>query len=270
MKNSQRDPEFQALRVLLWSSVFGIMGGVSTMACGHHADAKQKTAHPGEHASGHNHEHGHDGEGKHGHPGPKEMAHHHAHHRFDDVEKWEKRFEDPARDVWQKPDEILAWLDIDSASRVVDIGSATGYFPVRIARRLPQAQVIGIDIEPTMVRYLNERAKSENLFNLSSILGTEDDPMIPAPVDVVLMVNTYHHISGRSDYFRKVAAQLNAGGRIAIVDFKPGDLPIGPPAKMKISPDRVETEMSDAGCVVVDKNDSLLPHQFARVFRCDG
>lgn len=270
MQNPQRDWEFRAWRVLLWCSVFGIMGGISTMACGHHTAAEQKTAHQDGDASDHKHGHGHGDEGTHGHPGPKEMTHHHAHHRFDDVEKWEKRFEDPARDEWQKPEALLAWLNIDSAARIVDIGSATGYFPVRIARRMPQAQVIGIDIESTMVRYLNERAKSEKLPNLSSNLGTADDPMIPAPVDVVLMVNTYHHISARTDYFRKVAAHLNDGGRIAIVDFKPGDLPIGPPAKMKIPPDQVETEMSDAGCVVVDKNDSLLPHQFVRVFRCDG
>lgn len=251
--------------MLCWG-ILGILGGVTTMACGHDADATQKNGH----AHGHKHGHGHGEKRAHAHPGPKDMEHHHAHHRFDDVEKWAQRFEDPARDEWQKPNELLAWLDIDSVSQIVDIGSATGYFPVRIARRLPQAKVVGIDIEPTMVRYLNERAQKENLPNLSSMLGTADDPMIPAPVDVVLMVNTYHHIEARSDYFRKVAARLNAGGQIAIVDFKPGDLPLGPPAKMKIPPEQVETEMSAAGCSLSRTNDELLPHQFIRVFRCDG
>lgn len=249
------------------SSIAGLMMGVMAMACGHSESTNHKSGHA--HAPEHGHDHGSGHGHSHGHPGPRDMEHHHAHHRFDDVEKWEKRFEDPARDAWQKPDELLTWLDLDAAGHIVDIGSATGYFPVRLARRLPQATVIGVDIEPTMVRYLNERATTENLSNLSSILGTNDDPMIPSPADLVLLVNTYHHISSRSDYFRKVAARLNPGGRIVIVDFKPGDLPIGPPAKMKIAPDQVEAEMDSAGCIVARRNDSLLPHQFVRVFRCE-
>ena len=108
------------------------------------------------------------------------------------------RFEDPSRDTWQKPDVVIDALNLEPSSLVADIGAATGYFPVRIARRLPEGRVWGIDVEPDMVRYLNARARKEGLSHLFSVLATENDPLLPEPVDVVLVVNTYHHISERS------------------------------------------------------------------------
>lgn len=94
--------------------------------------------------------------------------------------------------------------------------------------------------------------------------------MIPEPVDVVLLVNTYHHIEKRSAYFRTVATRLREQGRIVIIDFLPGDLPMGPPPRMKIPPEQVEAEMSDAGCTLAQQNDEMLAYQFIRVFRCGG
>lgn len=234
-------------RLFMWGNL-ALCTGMTTMACGHSAD----TQHP------------------HAHPGPEEMKHHHAHHRFEDAEKWAQRFEDPQRDAWQKPDDVLTWLELEGATQIADIGAATGYFPVRIAKRWPQAQVWGVDIETSMVRYLDERAEKEGLPNLHSVLGSAEMPNLPEPVDVVLMVNTYHHIENRSAYFRHVATRLRESGRIAILDFLPGDLPLGPPASMKIPPAQVESEMAAAGCRLERQNDTMLPYQFIQVFRCGG
>lgn len=192
----------------------------------------------------------------------------HAHHRFDDAEAWAKRFEDPSRDEWQKPDVVLEMLALSPTSRVADIGAATGYFPVRIARKVPEGRVWGVDVEPDMVRFLNARAQEEGLSNLFSVLGTPADPLLPEPVDVVLVVNTYHHISDRTAYFQRLARHLLPGGRVVVVDFKPGDLPVGPPAAGKVPPDVVEAEMQAAGCAVEAREDERLPYQFVRVFSC--
>src|SRR3990167_1183974 len=72
---------------------------------------------------------------------------HDAHHRFDDADAWAARFEDPKRDAWQKPDEVIAALALPPDAKVADIGSATGYFPVRFAKALPQGRVFGVDVE---------------------------------------------------------------------------------------------------------------------------
>ena len=195
---------------------------------------------------------------------------HHGHHRFDSAAKWAEEFEDPARDVWQRPDAVLARLELAPDMVVADIGSATGYFPVRIARALPNGRVYGIDIEPDMVRYLNERAAAAGLKNLESVLGTPDDPRIPEAVDLVLLVDTYHHITKRSEYFRALTRRLAPGGRVAIVDFKLGELPVGPSDAMKIPPDRVIEELSAAGYRVLVDDRTLLPYQFVLIFASPG
>src|SRR6266496_1223846 len=92
-------------------------------------------------------------------------------HRFGDAEKWAKVFDDPERDAWQKPHEVIEALALAPDAVVADIGSGTGYFAVRLARFVPKGRVYGVDTEPGMVKYLAERARREGLANLVSIAG---------------------------------------------------------------------------------------------------
>lgn len=188
----------------------------------------------------------------------------HASHSFEHAEEWAKRFEDPKRDAWQKPDEVVKALALAEDAKVADIGSATGYFPVRYARATPKGMVYGVDIESSMVEYLNARAKSEGLANLLSVLGAPDDAKIPEPVDVVTVVNTYHHIEQRTAYFTKLAASLKPGARVAIIDFKKSSA-MGPPAAAKVAPEAVVSELEAAGYKKVASFD-FLAEQFFLVF----
>jgi SAM-dependent methyltransferase len=142
-----------------------------------------------------------------------------SHHSFGDAEKWAKQFDDPQRDAWQKPDEVLDALQLQRTDKVADIGAGTGYFSVRIAKRLPDGKVFSVDIEPDMVRYLGERAQREHLSGLVPVLAAAG-PNLPEPVDLVLVVDTYHHIENRTAYFAKLMDALVPNGRVAIVDFK--------------------------------------------------
>lgn len=194
-------------------------------------------------------------------------AHHQhtAHHRFDDADAWARHFESPERDAWQKPDEVIAALKLAPDAKVADIGAATGYFPVRIARVVPQGHVYGVDIESSMVEYLNKRATDEGLTNLTAVQAAFDDAKIPEPVDVVMMVDTYHHIENRPVYFAKLAAALRPGGRLAIVDFRKGSSR-GPPDSEKVTPEQVAKELGEAG-YVQDESFDFLPEQYFVVFK---
>ena len=121
--------------------------------------------------------------------------------RFEDADKWAKEFDNPERDAWQKPEEVLDALHLIPTSSVADIGAGTGYFSVRIAKRIPDGKIFAADVEPDMVRYLGERAKREHLSNLIPVQAAADAANLPEPVDVVLVVDTYHHIGNRSQYF---------------------------------------------------------------------
>jgi len=192
----------------------------------------------------------------------------HMPHSFDNADEWAKRFEDPSRDAWQKPDEVLAALALAPEAKVADVGSGTGYFAVRLARAVPRGHVYGVDIEPDMARYLAERARREGLSNLTPVLAAPDDARLPEPVDLVLVVNTYHHIGERVGYFRRLLSGLKPGGRLVIIDFRKGQS-MGPPEQHKLAPEQVRQELESAGYRFVEEH-GFLPNQYFLVFSRAG
>jgi len=188
----------------------------------------------------------------------------HHEHRFQDAERWARVFDDPARDAWQKPEEVIHALALAPDALVADIGSGTGYFAVRLARAVPRGHVYGADIEDDMVRYLAERARREELANLTSVTAAPDDPRLPRPVDLVLVVDTYHHIAERPAYFDRLRRSLRPGGRVAIVDYRP-DAPAGPPREARIPAAFVKEEMGQAGYGLVSEH-TFLPRQYFLIF----
>jgi SAM-dependent methyltransferase len=185
-------------------------------------------------------------------------------HRFDDAAEWAERFDDPARDAWQKPAEVIAALALPPDAVVADLGAGTGYFSVRLARVVPRGRVLAVDIEPAMVEWVEERARRDGLDNVDGVLARPDDARLPVDVDLVVVVDTYHHIEDRTAYFARLARRLRPGGRIAIVDFEP-ESERGPPAEHKLAPAVVIEELRAAGLTLVASH-AFLPDQYFLVF----
>lgn len=186
-------------------------------------------------------------------------------HGFSGAERWAHVFDDPKRDEWQKPHQVIQALALAPDATVADIGAGTGYFAVRVANMLPKGRVYAVDVEPDMVRYLAERAKRENRDNMVAIAGAPDDPRLPGRVDLVLMVNVFHHIDDRARYFRRLGASLKPGGRVAIIDYRP-DSPQGPPKAARIAADRVVAELASAGYTLAQEH-RFLPNQYFLIFK---
>jgi SAM-dependent methyltransferase len=186
------------------------------------------------------------------------------HHSFENAEQWAKEFNDPSRDAWQKPDEVLDVLQLAPTAIIADLGAGTGYFSIRIAKRVPRAMVYAVDIEPNMLRYLGERKHQEHLMGLQPVLASADDAHLPEPVDLVLVVDTYHHIDNRTAYFAKLGEWLRPNGRLAIIDFKV-DAPEGPPPELRMPPEQVIAELAAAGYRLVATH-AFLPRQYFLVF----
>lgn len=190
----------------------------------------------------------------------------HSHrHAFSDAERWAHVFDDPERDKWQKPHEVIQALALAPAARVADLGAGTGYFAARLANMLPKGRIYAVDIEPDMVRYLEARAKREGLRNLVAVEGKPDAPGLPEKVDLVLLVDVYHHIEDRARYFRALGGSLRAGARVAVIDFR-FNSPQGPPRAARVAPEAVVAEMKSAGYRLTDEH-SFLPYQYFLVFR---
>ncbi len=190
----------------------------------------------------------------------------HTHrHSFGDAEKWAHVFDDPQRDAWQKPHEVIQALALKPDAIVADLGAGTGYFAARLARMLPEATVYAVDVEPEMVKYLGERAKREGLANLQPVAATPGDARLPEKADLILLVDVYHHVEDRGRYFRKLAAALKPGGRLAVIDFKL-DSPQGPPRRSRVAPENVKAELAKAG-YALEAEHRFLPYQYFLVFQ---
>jgi len=187
----------------------------------------------------------------------------HMQHKFDDPARFAKSFDDPARDAWQMPARVIDALVLKAGMAVADIGAGTGYFSMRLAR-VP-VSVLAVDVEPAMIDYLKKRAASEQLSNVTPVLATATSPNLPEPVDVVLVVDTYHHLPNRAAYFRDLRKSLKPGGRVAIVDFRK-EAPDGPPAQFRFTPQQIQEEMAAAGYQLAASHD-FLPRQHFLIFR---
>ena len=189
----------------------------------------------------------------------------HSHqHSFGDADKWAKVFDDPERDAWQKPHAVIEALALKPDAVVADLGAGTGYFAMRLAHMVSKGRVYGVDLEPKMVKYLAERAKKEGLKNLSAVQGTPSDAKLPAKVDLVLLVDVYHHIDAREAYFGKLAAALKPGGRVAVIDFNASSK-VGPPVRERMTAEQVQAEMGKAAYRLAAHHD-FLPNQYFLVF----
>jgi len=143
-----------------------------------------------------------------------------------------------------------------------DTGAGTGYFTNHRAAAVgPSGKAIGLDIEPEMVKYMEEDAKKLNLKNYEArVVKTDDPELAPGSIDVIFLCDTYHHIEKRVAYFRHVAPSLKPGGRIVVVDFIK-DTDFGPPRDHKMAQEVVIEELQKAGYRLI-KSHELLQHQY--------
>ena len=192
------------------------------------------------------------------------QSHHTGHHSFNDAAAWSKKFDDPKRDAWQKPHEVIQALKLKPDAVIADIGAGTGYFAMRFAHMVPKGRVFGVDTEPDMVKFLGERAKREGVTNLTAVAAEPGNPRLPEKADLVILVDVYHHIDKREAYFRQLQQSLKAEGRVAVIDFKM-DSPEGPPPSARIAPDRVKKEMQSAGYTLTQEH-AFLPNQYFLIF----
>ena len=200
------------------------------------------------------------------------MGSHHDHHghrhrdRFrnpDDLAAYLAKMESPDRAAWQKPDEVVAALGLADGAWVAEVGAGTGYFALRMARAVgAKGRVFAVDVEPRILEKLRERIEAERVENVTPVLGLGGAPLLPeASVSCVLMVGTFHHFHDGVAALRRIARSLKPGGRIANIDYRPEELPVGPPVPEKISREDFIAIARRAGLDVAAEH-AFLPYQY--------
>lgn len=184
----------------------------------------------------------------------------HQHHPPRDAGEYARVLEDPGRDAWQKPHDVVMALELKSTEVIADIGAGTGYFARRFARHA--GKVFAVDLDAKLLEIAAKNAPA----NLITVLAAPDDPKLgEASVDTIFFCDVLHHIDARPAYYEKLKRALKPGGRIVMVDFHKKPLPVGPPPAMKLSAEQVEAELAAAGFGKV-KSFDFLPHQYFLVF----
>lgn len=178
------------------------------------------------------------------------------------------RLEDPDRARWQRPARLIRDLGLRPGQAVAEIGAGSGYLVRRLARAVgPRGRVYAVDVEPRMLSVLLERLRRTRLGNVTPVLGRDDDPLLPdGAVDLVLVVNTYHHFPGGSRYLRRLARLLRPNGRLVNVDFHRRETPVGPPLERRIAREAFLRDARRAGLRLV-REATFLPYQYCLVLR---
>ena len=189
------------------------------------------------------------------------------HHPPETTSEYIKALEDPGRDAWQQPDQVIQNLGLHQGDEIADLGAGSGYFTVRLAREVgPSGKVYAVDIDQKMLDYIDQRAQEEKLDNIQTILGDPDDPKLGSQsVDLIFICDVLHHIQNRDKYYPKLHRALRPGGRLVDIDFQKRKLPVGPPVEMKIDKKDCIKEIEAAG-FHFDKEFDFLTYQYFLIF----
>ncbi len=185
-----------------------------------------------------------------------------VHHDFSDVDKWLERFEGPDRDAYQKPAYLVELMAIEPGMNVVDLGAGTGYFLPYLSKAVgAEGKAVGLDVEPNLVTFMQERIANEGWANSEARQIPYDDPKLPpGSVDRLLIVNTWHHIDHRGDYAAKLKAALAPGGEVWVVDYTK-ESPNGPAVEHRLTAEEVIEELG-AGGLKGAVRETELPWQY--------
>jgi ubiquinone/menaquinone biosynthesis C-methylase UbiE len=196
---------------------------------------------------------------------------HEMHQRHNDPMAYIASLDDPKRDAYQKPDQVMKALALSAGEVVADIGAGSGYFALRFARAVGDAgRVYAVDISPDMVRHLNRRLRDGGVRNVVTVLSDPDDPLLPdASVDRFVIVDTWHHVEDQTKYLALMKRMLKPGGQVVHIDFQKRELPIGPPLTMKIAREDLVKQMEGAGFRLSAEH-TFLPYQYFLVFTPAG
>ena len=156
-------------------------------------------------------------------------------------------------------------LLIAEGSVVADLGAGGGWFTMRLASRVgPNGIVYAEDVQPQMIEAITRRTGRAMLRNVRTVLGTSLDPRLPAPVDAVLIVDTYHEMEQPVVMLGNVARSLKPAGRIGIIEFKKDGWGPGPPMDERMDPERILRDAEAAGLRLLS-HETFLRYQYMLV-----
>ena len=198
---------------------------------------------------------------------PVKRDQHEMHRLHQDSKAYIAMLENPKRDAYQKPHEVMTALNLKQGEVIADIGAGSGYFSFRIAHHVgDNGRVYAVDINPDMIVHMNRKIRDLKFGNVVALLATPDDPLLAdGSVDRFFICDTWHHIGKQEQYLGLMRKMLKPGGQIVMIDFQKKELPVGPPVGMKIAREELLRQMESNGFRLVQEH-TFLPYQYFLIF----
>lgn len=192
---------------------------------------------------------------------------HEMHRLHTDPKSYIRTLEDPKRDAYQKPHEVIMALGLRGGEIIADVGAGSGYFTFRLAPHLgEQGKVYAVDVSPDMILHINRRIRELKVKNVVSVLAAPDDPLLAdRSVDRFFFSDSWHHIENQTQYLALMKRMLKPGGQVVMIDFHKKELPVGPPMQMKLAREDVIKQLESNG-FRLSKEHTFLPYQYFLVF----
>lgn len=192
---------------------------------------------------------------------------HQMHRLHTDPKSYIGALEDPKRDAYQKPHEVITALGLRAGEIIADIGAGSGYFTFRLAHHVgDKGRVYAVDVSPDMIVHINRRIRELKVGNVVSVLAEPNDPLLAdRSVDRFFFCDSWHHIENQTQYLSVMKGMLKPKGEVVMIDFHKKDLPVGPPLQMKIAREDVIKQLESNG-FRLSKEHTFLPYQYFLVF----
>jgi 2-polyprenyl-3-methyl-5-hydroxy-6-metoxy-1,4-benzoquinol methylase len=167
---------------------------------------------------------------------------------------------------------MLANLGVKRGMAICDMGCGNGFYSLQMAKMTgDEGHVYGVDIQPEMLKLLNERADEQGIRNVSPILGTYSDPRLPkGKIDLILLVDVYHEFSHPEQMLAAMRDSLSPDGVCVLVEYRTEDAKVPIKPEHKMSKAQIMKEWPVNGFKLVKEFDGL-PWQHMMWFgRDDG
>jgi tRNA A58 N-methylase Trm61 len=177
--------------------------------------------------------------------------------------------ERPGRELEERPALVLQVMDLRNGDWVAEVGSATGYFTRRIARRVaPDGVVYAVDIQPEMLELMTRKLEEEGIENVIPVLGEPTDPKLPPEAfDWILLVDTYHEFQQPYEMLSRIREAMAPDGRVALVGYRlEGATAEHIRLEQRMSVNQILAEWLPAGFDLVERVETL-PSQHLLIFQ---
>jgi ubiquinone/menaquinone biosynthesis C-methylase UbiE len=176
--------------------------------------------------------------------------------------------ERPERTDEERPDHVLAALDLKPGLVVADIGAGSGFYSWRMGKKVsPRGVVYAVENQPEMFQLLRRQMSRRRASNVKAVLGTASDPRLPAnSVDLAVLVDVYHELEFPHEMLAAIVRSLKPGGRLAVIEYRADDPKVPIKALHTMTEAQIRKEAAQHPLEWV-KTVGTLPWQQVVVFR---